>query len=193
MPITKTPFSIGGPTADLNIESDFVDDWHAVLQNNQGVISVADVRSTNGVFLKIENELTLEDHDQIAIGDQRFIFRSTWDLPQDLKRTNVYGAVPPEGARLIQIFEGGAQGSVWFIESKLLITSSPPASPTNCAYIKDASISSPHASILLTGEGYVINDMNSASDIFIRLSSSVELFDGDTFLIANTPISLRYP
>ncbi len=197
VPVLRTPFSIGGTEADLHVPGEFVDDWHAILQNHDGVISVEDVRSVNGVFLKIENELTLEDFDQIAIGNQRFVFRSSWDAPDEREETTakIYGAHPPSGARLVQIFEGGVVGATWFIDSGLTITGTLPADrkATQYAVIKDSSISSPHASIIRVATGYVINDLQSSTGIFVRVSGSVELFDGDTFLIANTPISLRYP
>ncbi len=197
IPITHSPFSIGGAMADVHLPGPFVDDWHALIQNNNGAISVEDIRSKNGVFLRIENELPLEDHDEIAIGNHRFIFRSTWDSPSIAGNdTHVYGGPLPAPPRLIQICVGGIQGAVWFVQNELYIANiagRAKMTNMNTAFVNDPSISVPHAAIQFVDGGYIINDLNSITGVYIRLSGAVELVDGDTFLIANTPISLLYP
>ena len=193
VPLSKSPFTVGLEDADLPIQDPFVDRWHAVLRIEGNSVVVEDMGSLNGVFLRIADDLPLEDRDQIAMGHQRFELRTTWDpVPAVAKSRSAMpagGKVPTRGARLIQWLEGGRIGHVFRIGDSLSIG----CTPNNSAFIEDDSLSTLHATIQRSANGYTIKNVSSTGGTFIRIYDPVELISGDCFLVGTSLISVQYP
>lgn len=184
---------IGRENCDLELQDRFVERWHAQLFRRDATLLLQDLESTNGVYLRIADDLALEDGDQIALGEQRFEFRTTWDTPQ---RGNTRGDVEAAGApwtgppaRLIRYVEGNQIGGVYPLGRQLVIGSQ----QGDICLPEDPRLSSTHALIHIDADRYVLRDLDSDFGTFIRIADAVELIDGDCFLVGRTKIRLTFP
>ncbi|MFW6054067.1 MAG: FHA domain-containing protein, partial [Persicimonas sp.] len=84
-PVDTRRFLIGTESCDLELEDGFVSRWHAQLFERDGALVLQDLASQNGVYLRIADDLALEDGDQIVIGEQRFEFRTSFDQSEDAR------------------------------------------------------------------------------------------------------------
>ena len=184
---------IGSGNADVIVDDEFVSPWHAQLYVENGGLVLEDMNSYNGVFLRIADELTLEDRDEIVMGQQRFVFRSKWEEETTADRPD--RTVPRLGApmagspvRLLRVLEGGRVGDIYPIGDRLTIGSG--SADVLCP--EDLAMSAPHAEILRDGETFILSDLQSEFGTFIRIHNTVELVDGDSFVVGQTQIDLTY-
>ena len=63
--------SIGRESNDINFPDDpFISGRHAQIQLVQGVLSVTDLGSRNGTFVRVNNEIVLAHGDYVYLGQQ---------------------------------------------------------------------------------------------------------------------------
>ncbi len=194
--VNKPTYLIGRDGADLVLPDEYVSDFHAQLRAQGDVVVLEDLGSENGVYLRIADEMKLEDHDEIVTGHQRFIFRKSWDPPPAPptspfgRRAPVLGGERPgDAARLIQVYHGGTIGGMWRIATSLMIGKQ----NADVCEPDDPWLSPSHAIIERRGSDFYIKDTNSQFGTFIRLLESVELIDGDYFVVGRTRIKITYP
>ena len=193
--VGREVFNIGGEDAHLSLDDEYVSKWHAQIRMEDGAVVLTDLGSKNGVFLRIADDLQLEDHDEIVLGQQRFVFRTSWDAPvQETRRArtdtpSLGGNLPSDAARLIQMYTANQIGSVSRIRDRLVI------GRQNADLVEpdDPQLSSPHATIERRGTKFFIKDARSQHGTYIRVLDSVELIDGDCFLVGRSRISISYP
>jgi pSer/pThr/pTyr-binding forkhead associated (FHA) protein len=192
--IDRPLYLIGGEGAHLHLQDPYVSRWHAQLRAEDGSLVLQDMGSVNGVYLRIADDLQLEDRDEIVLGNQRLIFRTTWDQRQQGQST-YHESIPPLGgnpphdaARLVQMYSGGITGGVWRIRDRVTIgrTNADVSEPD------DAWLSSPHATIERRGGKFFIKDAGSQYGTFIRVFDPVELIDGDCFIVGRSRIKISY-
>lgn len=194
--IDRPLFLIGGEGAHLALQDDYVSQWHAQLRVEDGTVVLEDMGSANGVYLRIADDLQLEDGDEIVVGNQRFIFRTSWDPAPPAAHgpfapnTPVQGGnLPPDAARLVQVYSGGVTGGIWRIHERVTIG----RQNADVAEPDDPWLSSPHATIERRGTKFFIKDARSQYGTFIRVLDSVELIDGDCFVVGRSRIKITYP
>ena len=193
--VTADVFTIGRHDADLEIDDQYVAPLHAMIRLDSGAVFLQDTGSQNGVYLRIADDLALEDWDEIAVGTQRFVFRTSWDTPREQSNPNkprtlaIGGNVPGDAARLIQTYSGGQIGGICRVFDRVTIgrTNSDVCEPD------DQWLAAPHATIERRGQQFFIKDASSQLGTFIRLLDSVELIDGDVFMVGRTRIKIEYP
>lgn len=193
--VNRLVFNIGRDRAHLALKDEYVSPWHAQLRIEGGKVVLSDLGSKNGVFLRIADDLQLEDFDEILVGRQRFVFRTTWDPPAQPASPNeprtpaLGGNLPPESARIIQMYSGEQIGTVTRVPDRIVIG----RQNADVTAETDAELSSPHATIERRGSQFFIKDARSKHGTFIRVLDSVELIDGDCFMVGRSRISLSYP
>lgn len=194
--ITSPTFTIGGASeADLELPDDYASDFHAQIRIDGTRTVLQDLGSQNGVYLRIADDLPLEDFDEIITGMQHFVFRTTWDTPPPPRNPHrqpapTLGANPPrDAARLIQIFAGGQVGGVWRLASRLTIG----RQHADVVEPDDPWLSAPHATIERRADKFFIKDTQSQYGTFIRLLDAVELIDGDVFMVGRSRITIHFP
>jgi len=190
-PIDLSRFLVGRENCDLELDDRFVARWHVQLFRRDGALILQDLNSKNGVYLRIADDLPLEDGDQIAIGEQRFEFRNNWnDMPprkqNDSEAAGATWAGPP--ARLIRYMEGGLVGGVYPLGQYNTIGSQ----QADLTFRDDAFLSPTHAVIHCESDRYYLQDQGSDFGTFIRIADAVELVDGDCFLVGRTRIRLTF-
>lgn len=188
--------TIGTSGADLEIRDEYVASLHALIRTDEtGAAFLEDCGSRNGVYLRIADDLALEDWDEIAMGTQRFLFRTTWDASKTRANPNkpttpaIGGDLPADAARLIQTYTGGQVGAVWRVRDRVTIG----RKDADVCEPDDPWLSAPHATIERRGPKFFIKDANSQHGTFIRLLDSVELIDGDVFMVGRSRIKIGYP
>lgn len=182
-------FLLGRKTCDLVIEDPFVSNWHAQLFRRDDALVLQDLESQNGVFLRIADDLMLEDGDEIIVGQQRLVFRiglaeSEADADDG---PELLGAPIPEGpAHLVRHLEGGQTAGAHPLSKETTIGDT----SADLSFENDPLLSSIHAVIRRTDDGFALRDADSQTGTFIRIADAVELIDGDCFLIGRTRIRL---
>lgn len=184
-------FLVGRDNCDLELEDRFVSRWHVQLFRRDGTLVLQDLGSRNGVYLRIADDLALEDGDQICVGEQRFEFRTTWDSsptrrPGDPEVLGASWSGSP--ARLIRYVEGDQIGGVYPLGERTTIGSK----NTELVFPEDAMLSSMHATIRRDQGRYILRDTDSGTGTFIRIANAVELIDGDCFLVGRTRLRLTF-
>lgn len=188
--VEQNPFQIGSRHGDLILESPYISPFHAQIRMRGGRLTLEDLGSKNGVFLRIADELSLEDFDEISVGEQRLQFRVGWDSTgpkPEADASQPTGAnVPPHPARVIRYFDNGNVASVWMINDLLVV-----GGQGSFPIAADPLLSARHAQIEKRGNRYFIKDLNSEHGTYIRIHDPVELIDGDCFVIGRTLIRLE--
>jgi pSer/pThr/pTyr-binding forkhead associated (FHA) protein len=190
-PIDVPRFLVGRENCDLELDDRFVARWHVQLFERNGALVLQDLNSRNGVFLRIADDLALEDGDQIVVGEQRFEFRTTWDNSPKRRDgdPDVLGASwAGTPARLIRYIEGDQIGGVYPLGQRLTIGSR----ETDICFPEDSLLSPSHVMIRRDKDRFLLRDTDSDSGTFIRIADAVELIDGDCFLVGRTRIRLGF-
>ncbi|MGM0558796.1 MAG: FHA domain-containing protein [Myxococcota bacterium] len=190
--VSEERFLIGRDNCDLNMDDRFVSRWHAQLLQRDGALILQDMGSVNGVYLRIADELALEDKDQILMGRQRLEFRTSWDRAEPDGTSDfvdTLGAPDFESPiRIIRYLEGDRIAEVLPIENELIIG----RRHGDIVCVEDPLLSPEHAEIVKHGDDYFLCDLESDIGTFIRVHNAVELVDGDCFMIGRTRFFLRY-
>jgi pSer/pThr/pTyr-binding forkhead associated (FHA) protein len=185
-------FLIGRENCDLNMDDRFVSKWHAQLVQRDGVLLLQDMNSDNGVYLRIADELALEDKDEILVGRQRLEFRTSWDRAEPDGTSDfvdTLGAPDFESPiRVIRYLEGDRIAEVHPVDQELLIG----RRHGDIVCVEDPLLSPEHAEIVKHGDDYFLCDLDSDIGTFIRVHNAVELVDGDCFMIGRSRFFLRY-
>lgn len=184
---------IGRGAADLVLEDEFISPWHAQLVLVEETLVLEDMNSYNGVFLGIADQLTLEDEDEIVVGQQRFVFRNTWKAASTAdradRRVRRLGAPASDApARLLRIVEGGRIAAIHPIDNHLTIG----REGCDVTLPEDVALSKAHTEVVRGGDEFVLRDLDSDYGTFIRIHDPVELVDGDCFVLGRTRIELAY-
>ena len=195
----ETPrFLIGRRSVDLALDDDLVSPWHVQLFAVGDVLLLEDMDSDNGVFLRIADQLSLADGDEIVMGHQRFVFRTSWHPPEieARDRTPAPEALPEMGAppsgspvRLFHYYEGGRLGGVYRIGDELSIG----RDDADLRCPQDQTLAPSHAVIVREDEStYTLRDLGSEYGTFIRVHDAVDLVDGDCFVVGRTRVQITY-
>jgi pSer/pThr/pTyr-binding forkhead associated (FHA) protein len=188
-------FQIGRTNGDRVIDDRFLNPYHCQLRRDRGTYLLEDLGSANGVYLRIADELLLEDFDEFICGTQRFVFRTTWDAPTGAHGPHVASvpalgaAMPTDAARVLVYLAGGLVGGIYPVGDSLEIG----RDSDDMSISSDPDLSRQHAQIVRTDDGYLLRDLQSTFGTFVRIHDPVELIDGDCFVIGRTRVSVRYP
>lgn len=191
--VQTSPFQIGRAVGDLKLDDPYLSPVHVQLRAVRSALMLEDLNSRNGVFLRIADELALEDFDEIAVGHQRFIFRSSWDHPENTQlpyqdNTLLMGADPPYDAhRLVAVLNNGNVSRVFPIPAS---HGAGPSVSGNADL--DATAAMVYAMIERRSGKCFIKDLEHENGTFIRIHDPVELIEGDCFLVGRTRISVSY-
>ncbi|MFB6372655.1 MAG: FHA domain-containing protein [Bradymonadaceae bacterium] len=193
IPVHPPRFIIGRDNADLVLDDEFTSPWHAQLFVDDNVLVLEDMSSYNGVFLRIADELVLEDRDELVMGQQRFVFRQDWEEPShgdapDLDVPRLGAPLAGSPVRLFQIMTGGRIRSIFNVGDGVTIGGE--GCEVSCP--EDFSLSSPHAEIVRDGETFILRDLDSEFGTFIRIHDTVEVVDGDCFVVGRTRLDLNF-
>jgi hypothetical protein len=145
-----------------------------------------DLDGGNGVFLRIRTPVELELGDEFVVGDQllRIEKNPVPDDGPDPAPTYFYSSPKwPSSFRVLQIFEGGANGCCVVARGNTLQVGS---AIGDLVFPDDPLVGEQHCLIEEQAGTVVITDLGSRTGVFVRVRGEQELTHGDELLIGRT-------
>jgi FHA domain len=158
----------------------------ARLSARQDRLWLEDLSGGNGVFLRIRTPVELELGDEFVVGDQllRIEKNPVPDDGPDPAPTYFYSSPKwPSSFRVLQIFEGGANGCCVVARGNTLQVGS---AIGDLVFPDDPLVGEQHCLIEEQAGTVVITDLGSRTGVFVRIRGEQELTHGDELLIGRT-------
>jgi hypothetical protein len=149
-------------------------------------IWLEDLDGGNGVFLRIRTPVELELGDEFVVGDQllRIEKNPVPDDGPDPAPTYFYSSPKwPSSFRVLQIFEGGANGCCVVARGNTLQVGS---AIGDLVFPDDPLVGEQHCLIEEQAGTVVLTDLGSRTGVFVRVRGEQELTHGDELLIGRT-------
>jgi hypothetical protein len=158
----------------------------ARLSARQDRLWLEELAGGNGVFLRIRTPVELELGDEFVIGDQLLRIEKN-PVPNDgpdPAPTYFYSSPKwPSSFRVLQIFEGGANGCCVVARGNTLQVGS---AIGDLVFPDDPLVGEQHCLIEEQAGTVVITDLGSRTGVFVRVRGEQELTHGDELLIGRT-------
>jgi len=145
-----------------------------------------DLDGGNGVFLRIRTPVELELGDEFVVGDQllRIEKNPVPDDGPDPAPTYFYSSPKwPSSFRVLQIFEGGANGCCVVARGNTLQVGS---AIGDLVFPDDPLVNEQHCLIEEQAGTVVLTDLGSRTGVFVRVRGEQEIVHGDELLIGRT-------
>lgn len=158
----------------------------ARLSLRQERLWLEDLDGGNGVFLRIRTPVELELGDEFVVGDQllRIEKNPVPDDGPDPAPTYFYSSPKwPSSFRVLQVFEGGANGCCVVARGNTLQVGS---AIGDLVFPDDPLVGEQHCLIEEQAGTVVITDLGSRTGVFVRVRGELELTQGDELLIGRT-------
>jgi hypothetical protein len=152
-----------------------------------------DLEGGNGVFLRIRTPVELELGDEFVVGDQllRIEKNPVPDDGPDPAPTYFYSSPKwPSSFRVLQIFEGGANGCCVVARGNTLQVGS---AIGDLVFPDDPLVGEQHCLIEEQAGTVVITDLGSRTGVFVRVRGEQELTHGDELLVGRTRLVVDFP
>lgn len=152
-----------------------------------------DFEAGNGVFLRIRAPVELGLGDEFIVGDQllRIDRNPTPQDGPDAGPTYFYSSPKWASAfRVVQIFEGGAQGACVLARGTTLQIGS---SSGDFVFPSDPLVSDQHCLIEEQAGSILLTDLGSRTGVFVRIKGEQELIAGDEILVGRTRLTVELP
>ncbi len=184
---------------DICIREQHVSRQHAVISYRDGVFTINDLGSANGVFVndvRVEEPYPLVAGDTIRLYVPTLIFDAMLDDADALKHTaTLITAVAAGGKGTLTITNGAQEGStIPLVMTRMTIGRATPNAEWQIA-LKDPSVSRPHARLELLEESWVLYDLGSSNGTTVNSTSVTEkgrlLRDGDVITFGGTVALFR--
>jgi len=179
---------LGREGADLNFaHDDFLAPRHADFFFKGGQLHIKSLKSTNGVFLQVHQEVELESGDVFRIGQQLLVFESlalvTAESPvvETKDQTMRLGSPIPEGAwgRLGQLIAPETMGSVYLLGGTEVYLGRERGDIT---FPGDGFVSGLHAVITHRAGRFYLKDLGSSNGTYLRLTKPMPVKRGTLVL-----------
>lgn len=160
-------------------EDSFLSPTHANFRYENSTLTVCDMDSLNGVFLRIAGTVEVPTNTNILIGEQ-VLFVGPAPLPDDAADSEgtYYSASMARAATLqiVQQLRGGASGWAFRVDTDV-VTIGREGNGIN--FPRDPFISGRHAQIQLSGGVLSVTDLGSRNGTFVRIAGEQQLKHGD--------------
>lgn len=160
-------------------EDSFLSPSHANFRYENGVLSVRDLDSLNGIFVRIAGTVQVQPNTTILIGEQ-VISVGPATLPDDAPDSEgtYYSAsmARPAALQIVQQLRGGAVGWAFRVATEV-VSIGREANDIN--FPRDPFISGRHAQIQLSDGVLSVTDLGSRNGTFVRIAGEQLLKHGD--------------
>lgn len=160
-------------------EDSFLSPTHANFRYEDGILSVRDLDSLNGIFVRIAGTVQVQPNTTILIGEQ-VISAGPAPAPDDAPDSEgtYYSASMPRGATLqiVQHLRGGTVGWAFRLAADV-VSIGREANDIN--FPRDPFISGRHAQIQLSEGVLSVTDLGSRNGTFVRIAGEQLLKHGD--------------
>jgi len=175
---------LGRDGADLSFpHDDFLAPRHAEFFFKGGALHLKPLKSTNGVFLQVHQEVELDSGDVFRIGQQLLVFESlalvTAEGPvvETKDQTMRLGSPIPEGAwgRLGQLIAPETMGSVYLLGGTEVYLGRERGDIT---FPGDGFVSGLHAVVTHRANRFYLKDLGSSNGTYLRLTKAMPVRRG---------------
>ena len=179
---------LGRGEAQIRIDDPYLSPKHLELNLREEQVTVQDLQSSNGVFLRIRADTGLVPRDEIRIGRQLLRFEPLPEAEVGPDSGRIWGS-PNRGARfrVCQLLEGAGLGEALPLGDGEYLFGREEGGMT---FPADPSVSRRHAILSVVRENVILRDLESANGTFLRLRRETALTPGDELLIGAQ--QLRY-
>lgn len=160
-------------------EDTFLSPTHANFRCVNGALSVCDMDSLNGVFVRISGTVAVEANTTILLGEQVISVAPARPVEDasDSEGTYFSASMARDASiELVQVLRGGATGWVFRVETDV-VTIGREGNDIN--FPRDPFISGRHAQIQLSGGRVSVTDLGSRNGTFVRITGEQILKHGD--------------
>lgn len=186
-----------GRTGDVAYNNDvFLSPRHAVLLIEDGKLSVEDLHSLNGTYLKLRAPMVLRPGDTFLMGRQVLrIQRFENELAVRSRAadgTRYMGSPPPTGRlKIEQIGVGGVIQDIYCLGAEGAVIG---REKGDVVFPRDKFMSSRHARIWQAEDGeFRLEDMNSSNGSWLKIWERRELVNGDFLFLGQQLFRLEVP
>lgn len=158
----------------------------AAIRYRNGRLILEDIDGGNGVFLRIRRPVELSIGDEFIVGDQLLRIERNPDPDDhpDPDPTYFWSSPKPVSPfRIVQIFEGGAQGACVMARGTTLQVG---AAVGDLVFPNDPLVSDYHCLVEEQAGTVVLTDLASRTGVFVRIQGMQELTHGDEMLVGRT-------
>jgi hypothetical protein len=185
--------SIIGAEGDVSLPGErFCHPREASMSLRDGRLWLEDLDGGNGVFLRIRTPVELDMGDEFIVGDQLLsIARNpVADDGPDANPTYFYSSPKwPSSFRVVQIFEGGAQGCCVVARGNTLQIGS---AIGDLVFPDDPLVGEQHCLIEEQAGTVVLTDLGSRTGVFVRVRGEQEVVHGDELLVGRTRLVVDF-
>lgn len=184
---------------DICIREQHVSRQHAVISYRDGMFTIADLGSANGVFVndvRVDEPYPLVAGDTIRLYVPTLQFDAMLDEQEAFKHTaTLITAVGPSSKGKLIITNGPQEGStIPLVMTRMTVGRATPNAEWQIA-LKDPSVSRPHARLELVEESWVLYDLGSSNGTSVNGTPITEkgrvLRDGDVVTFGATVTLFR--
>lgn len=163
----------------------------AVIKWRNGRLTLEDLEGGNGAFLRVRTPVELTVGDEFIVGDQllRIERNPSYDHTPGPGPTYCYSS--PVGAssfRVVQLFEGGAEGACVVARGTTLYIGS---GYNDMIIARDPLISEHHCLLDEQAGSIILTDLESRTGVFVRIQGSQDLRQGDELLFGRTRLQIE--
>lgn len=151
-------------------------------------VTVEDLGSVNGVFLRLRSPHRLAVGEEIRLGRQLLRLEPLPRTPAGGEQRSWGGADPGYRMRLAQLLEGGGLGEIHPLRDGENVIG---REEGNVVFPADRYISARHARIDLDGETATVTDLGSSNGTFRRITAATPVVPGDHLLIGAQLLKLE--
>lgn len=154
---------------------------HARFTLREGVLSVEDLGSLNGTFLRIRVPCRLGVGSELRLGRQLLRLEPRAPGPAPAPGARPFGAEDPGSRfRLSQLLEDGGLGEIFpLAEGENAVG----REAGRVTFPADRYVSARHARLLVKGEVVTLEDVGSSNGTFVRVTGRARLAPGDQLLV----------
>ncbi|MFH1438744.1 MAG: FHA domain-containing protein [Pseudomonadota bacterium] len=181
IPLTGEGTEIGRSAGDAFKDDYFLSPKHARFTIEGGTLTVEDIGSLNGIFVRLAPETLydIQSGDLIRIGQEVMRFE-VYDVPEK-KDTAVYGSPRKETWGRIALLLGRDKlGNAFALNGKETLIG---RERGNVIFPDDGYVSGLHLKITRNGDTYTVTDLKSSNGSYLRIRDKREVKGGDYLLI----------
>lgn len=162
----------------------------ALLKWRDDRLHLVDLDGGNGAFIRIRTPVELAIGDEFIVGDQllRIQRNPTYDHTPGPGPTYCYSSpVRASSYRVVQIFEGGAEGACVVARGTTVYIGS---GYNDMIIARDPLISEHHCLLDEQAGSIILTDLESRTGVFVRVNGTVELKHGDELMFGRTRLAV---
>jgi pSer/pThr/pTyr-binding forkhead associated (FHA) protein len=185
--------SVIGAEGEVSLPGErFCHPREAAMSLRDGRLWLEDLDGGNGVFLRIRTPVELDMGDEFIVGDQLLSIERNpvADDGPDPNPTYFYSSPKwPSSFRVVQLFEGGAQGSCVVSRGNTLQIGS---AIGDLVFPDDPLVGEQHCLIEEQAGTVVLTDLGSRTGVFVRVRGEQEIVHGDELLVGRTRLVVDF-